>query len=308
MAVKVFILFAIPFLLRPQVVHEPLLPAAAGGILALGFFPVAVDLLLGQDAILLALIFVLAFTALLRGAEFRCGILLALGLFKFHLVLPIVLVFLLKRKGRICAGVLSAALVLLLISLFLVGWIGLVHYPKYLWSLNEMQHVGVVTPQAMPNFRGLAGALLGGRGAQSQFAPLFLAIAILGAIFTAHVWFSNGRDDPRLTSAGFSLCLVVAILTSYYAYSYDMTLLIIPLWVLGGTFLNRRAVPRWPRSLFLAGMGLLLFTPLLWFLVLRSSQFYWVALLILLLLCGSLASTIKQWQALLSAPHLGSRR
>jgi len=54
----------------------------------LAFFPIAYALLQGQDSILLLALYVLAYAALRRGKDLQAGVLLGMGLFKFHLVLP----------------------------------------------------------------------------------------------------------------------------------------------------------------------------------------------------------------------------
>jgi hypothetical protein len=295
MAVKVLILLGIPFLLQPHLLRDRLLPASIEGLLCLSFFPVVFDLLQGQDAILLLLVFVLAFTALQRGADFRSGLFLALGLFKFHLVIPIVLVLLLRRKTRVLIGFLLTAFALVLISVALVGWAGLLGYPKYLWDLNQASGVGVIKSQSMPNFRGLITVYVG-RAPLPGHAHWFLVpIAIAGIVFTAWVWRGTDNHDPRLSSAGFSLAIVMTILTSYYAYSYDMTLLILPILVLGGSFLRSVELQGWPQGIFLSSAALLLFSPLYWFLILRLDQFYWIVLVELLLVV-SMAWAMKIWR------------
>jgi len=295
LAINVGILVAIPIVLKPFVIGRPLLPGSSAGWLALAFFPVAADLVQGQDAILLTLCFALALAALRRGADLWCGIFLALGLFKFHLVLPLFLVLLLKGKWRVGTGFVAAGVVLVLISVLLVGWPGLAHYPRYVWNLNAAHSTGVAAPQEMPNLRGLTSTLLGTSGSQQQLIPLFLAIGAAGVLLVRLLWRSNA-SDPRLITAGFSLSLTVTILTSYYAYSFDMLALLLPAWLLGGIFLRDTAVPKLQRRMFIGAFGLLALSPLLWFLVLRSAQFHWVALVILLLLSGALASVLRMWE------------
>lgn len=88
---------------------------------AVGFFPIAFALMQGQDSILLLLLYALAYAALRSGKNFRAGIWLGLGLFKFHLVLPFAFILLLHRRLRTIGGFLVSGLTVGMISLSLVG-------------------------------------------------------------------------------------------------------------------------------------------------------------------------------------------
>lgn len=297
MALKICILFTVPWLLRPYMPGGPWISIPVSVLLCLSFFPVAFDLLQGQDVVLLLLLFTLAYRAMQRRADWTAGIFFALGLFKFHLVIPVMLVLLLRRKLRVVLGFLATASVLLLVSAALVGWTTLQAYPHYLWELNRAYGVGMVAPEIMPNVRGLIGVFAGAVTAPVYTNGLVAIAALAGIIFTAWIWHSGDDDDPLLSSAGFSLAVLVAILTSYYAYSYDMTLLLLPILLLGGTFLRSLDLHRWPARIFVACVALLLLSPFFWLLILRSSQFYWVGLTILLLLSVSLAWMMRVWRA-----------
>jgi hypothetical protein len=302
MVIKVILLFLVPFVLRPALTDSRVLSTPLIGLLSLGFFPVAFDLLQGQDSILVLMIFALSLASLQRGAEFRSGVFLALALFKFHLVLPIFLVFLLRKKGRFVAGFAMTATALFLASVWLVGWRGVLAYPKYLLNLNRTSAFGMIKPQSMPNFRGLMTGLWG-----TDFIPgwaVWLLLALLGSgiLLTARAWLISRGEDSRVFAAGFSLALAVTLVTSYYAYSYDMILLLLPITLLGGSFLHRSEIDGWPRSLFLFCAAILLFSPLYWILIMRIGQFYWMAL-VLLLLSLSLLKTVKQWQSAFPNPN-----
>ncbi|MGH7970515.1 MAG: glycosyltransferase family 87 protein, partial [Limisphaerales bacterium] len=57
-------------------------------LMFLGFFPVFISLLQGQDSIWLLFIFALTFDSLKKGHALRGGVFLGLGLFKFQYTLP----------------------------------------------------------------------------------------------------------------------------------------------------------------------------------------------------------------------------
>jgi hypothetical protein len=282
MAVKVVILLAIPFVLRPVPGDAKAISPLLGGLLGLAFFPFVFDLLQGQDAVLLLLVLVLALNSLQGGAEFRSGMLLGLGLFKFHLVVPIALVLLLRRRDRVVLGFAATALVLLLISARVVGWATLIAYPGYLWDLNRASGVGVTTATSMPNVRGLLAAF--GASQTSRLVTGFLwAIEVCGVIFSAYIWRPGRDEDHALLSFCFSLSIVVTLLTSYYVYSYDLTLLLIPMLQFGGFFLPGLKERVLSQKLFVVSLAVLLFSPLHWIVIFRFGGFYWLALVLLMM-------------------------
>jgi hypothetical protein len=243
----------------------------------LAFFPVAFDLVQGQDAILVLLIMVLALKFLLRRQGLRCGAVLALSLFKFHLIIPILAIFLLRGKGRVVLGFMFMATVLLAVSGVMVGWVGLLAYPRYLWKLNQSPGLGMVKVQSMPNIRGLLSVVLG-EGVFPSLAHWLLAgIVVLGVLIASRAWRGDDRDS---IISHFCFSITVTLVASYYANSYDLTLLLLPLSLLGNAFLQSRS-RSWPRILFLISAAALLCTPLLWALALRTGQFRWVGILVL---------------------------
>jgi hypothetical protein len=260
------------------------------------FFPLAYDLLAGQDAILLLLVMVIALRSLLAGKDFLTGMVLGLGLFKFNLLIPVFLVFLLRKKLRVFGGLMVTACVLLLISVAVVGPAALVGYPKYLWDLDHVVGVGVITAETMPNVRGLLVPLLGTRTI-SNLLHLFLAAVVLaGVAVTAHIWRTDNSDrNPRVTMAGFSLLIVVTLVTSYYANSYDLTLLLIPIFLLSRDFAAAQLIRGWPRTLFLSCVALLLFSAVWWVIALPINQFFWMGW-VLLVFAVALGRTVQIWQ------------
>ena len=296
-ALKIVLFLAIPFLLPREDHKGEAISAHAGeGLLCLAFFPVAFDLLQGQDSVLLLLLLVLALRLLLRGADLQCGVVLGLGLFKFHFIIPLIAIFVLRKKTTLVMGFLAAASFLFVISLMLVHWAGILAYPRYLWGLNHVSALGMVKAQSMPNVRGLMTVWLG-NGPPSPVAHWFLGgIAIVGVIVAARSWRGN---DRRFISAAFCFSIVVMLATSYYAYSYDLTLLLLPLLLFGRTFFAGAEIAGWPRTLFIAATAVLLCTPFSWILALRGGQFRWMGLVVLAL-AVSLSGWLKSYKVVLA--------
>ena len=85
--------------------------------LFLGFAPVVTVLIHGQDSLLLLLLFILAVD---RG-DFRSGLLIGLGAFKVHIILPVLILYMLWRRWRFAAGFLVSAGCAAIVSVVLVG-------------------------------------------------------------------------------------------------------------------------------------------------------------------------------------------
>jgi glycosyl transferase family 87 len=249
-------------------------PAWLEVTLCLGLFPVLLDFLQGQDAILLLLIVAATLNRLDAGKDAVGGAILALGLFKFHLVLPIGIVLWLSGRARILAGFLPGSAALVALSCAVSGASVLFTYPAYLLDLNRATGVGVVTAQSMPNLRGLLSAALGRAAYPGPIHWLLLPVAVVAIVVTARLWKPIINTGFRGLALGYCLTLLAAILTSYYVYSYDMTLLIIPLLLLSGPFLAQPSLSRVERRMIAAGFLLLICTPLYWALILQWDRPY----------------------------------
>jgi hypothetical protein len=251
------------------------LPTPLLAILCLSASPVALDLLQGQDAILLLFVFALVYVALIHKAEHMAGMFLAVGLFKFHLVVPVLLVFALRRKFRFVFGFSLVAIILFLMSTAVVGWHGIAAYPKYLWDLSRDARSGITPPEIMPNLNGLISSIADRMGGHGYVDWLAVPILLGGIVFTAHAWPGTDDVDKTLTSAGFSLAIVTMIPTSYYLTGYDMALLILPILVMGNCFPALEA-NSWLPKIFYLCMALLLFVPAYWLMCSSVRRAYWM--------------------------------
>src|SRR5438552_15643776 len=88
----------------------------------LGFYPVSLALMQGQDSILLLALLAGALVSLEQDRESAAGALIGIGLFKFQIVTPIVLLFLLWWRWRFARGFAASAMQVSLLSLLTIGW------------------------------------------------------------------------------------------------------------------------------------------------------------------------------------------
>jgi hypothetical protein len=260
--------------------------------LCLGFFPVFLDLFQGQDAILLLLIVAAALNWLQSGKDAAAGVILAFGLFKFHLVVPIAIMLWLAGRARVLLGFLPGTAAVVALSCILSGARVLSAYPVYLLNLNRTAGVGFVTAQSMPNLRGLLTVFVGRAPYPGPIHWLLLPAAVAGIALTVWLWRPLVNMGFAGLALGYCLALLVAILTSYYCRSYDMAVLIVPLLLLGGGFLEQPGSPPIPRSV-VAGLLLLICTPLYWALILRCDCPYLLVVPMFILAFG-IAQAMRQ--------------
>ncbi|HEX9111341.1 MAG TPA: glycosyltransferase family 87 protein [Terriglobales bacterium] len=207
-------------LLRRQFVEIGNLPLAFLALAATGFVPVVSGVVQGQDSVLLLFLFVIALTAMEKGKDAAAGAVLAAGLFKFNLVLP--LVFLLAvRRWRLLLGFVPVAALLGGVSLAMVGVHGAVGYVQLLLRLENTGAGGSIVGSDMPNLRGIIASLAGGHSGASLMP---LTIACSAATILIALWRMGPiRDSVRFP---FLLATVTTILVSYHTLTYDLSLLL----------------------------------------------------------------------------------
>jgi hypothetical protein len=279
---KLVLLATIPFIVVRGKFWKESFPLWTTGILALGTFPVFMDLLTGQDAVLLAFLFALCFWQLDTGRDVGAGITLGLALIKFQLAIPFVLALWISGRKRVLPGFVTCGSALLAVSVALAGWRSLLQYPEYLLALNRSLGVGIA-PETHLNLRGLLLFLVGGLPFSGPIHWMLAPVAIGAIVYTGLIC---RRAGPRFLAEGFGLASIVTIVTSYYASDYDLVLLIVPLLAMRTRPDDDPAQDRLCRYLEVIGLVPLLLTPVYWFVRL---QLHAECLLVLPLLALALA-------------------
>ncbi|MGP8093146.1 MAG: glycosyltransferase 87 family protein [Candidatus Sulfotelmatobacter sp.] len=209
----------------------------------LAFFPVFANFLQGQDAILLLLVFVLGFHALDRNADFTAGCWFGLGVFKYHFVIPLVLILAVWRGRRLVLGFAAAASAAALLSLGIVGWHGALRYPGYAWRVVSLPGHGQTPIALMPNLLGFATGwpFMENLGWPWRLIVLAADAALLIVVARiSHLARANGANDrtPKQTRnftdqqffrLSFACAVIAAVLVSYLTNAHDLCLLVLPL-------------------------------------------------------------------------------
>jgi len=264
---KLALLSAIPFVVVPGGFWKERFPRWATVVLVLGTFPEFMDLLMGQDAALLAFLFAITFWQLATDRDGGAGLTLGLALFKFQLVIPVVVMLWIGGRKRIWPGFATSAVAVIAISALIVGWKGLLRYPGYLLALNQAAGVGIV-PESQINLRGLFTLIVGRLSSPDRIYWVLAPVALGAIVYTGLIWRKAGVRSSSLAE-GFGLASIVALVTSYYTNDYDLLLLIVPLLAMRAgrddTAKPDRVTRYLTRYLEATGMLLLLLTPAYWF-------------------------------------------
>ena len=203
-------------LLRPRLKNlRALGPKWISPGLLLGFFPVGFTILAGQDSLLLLLITVLAFLHV-STSEFRAGALLGLAMFRFQVLLPIILLFILWRSFKFVFGWLASSAIVLSASAVITGVGAQLQYAKLLLQMGAISYWPLL--RRMPNLRALLLAYGVGK--------LPLLILSLGFFLTAAVTGMKQDSEQR-----FLLAVSVSCVVTYFLFMHDLSLLALPILV-----------------------------------------------------------------------------
>lgn len=228
----------------------------------LAFFPVFATLHQGQDSILLLLLLALAFRALNRGSDFAAGCWLGFGMFKYHLILALILILILWRGRKLALGFIAIVSFLFTISLALVGWHGLLQYPGYAWRIVSVPAFGGIPLRQLPNLLGLLGGWPS-LGNAEWIIRLFALIAALALLIAVAV-LRKFTQDGNLFNLCFACAVMASVLAGYSTNTYDLSLLIVPV-VLVADYVAEKS----SKSTLLVPVIPLLISPLWFFLWLR---------------------------------------
>ncbi len=259
---------------------------------SLTFIPVLLCLVQGQDSLLLLLVVTWSFTKLRRNRALAAGCWLGVGLFKFQLVLPLMLVLLLvqKRNHRrpLATGFSLIALAWMALSAAISGWSVFTAYPRFLLHLQQQPFAGII-PSAMANFRGLTCIVF--HRNQSAWPLIATFILSAGTLIKALTdWkrarLATGQNSSLAAQIEFDVpfagSVLFSLLVSYHLNPHDLSLLLLPGSVLLHRALARVRVPDPQSWIVLFLLGILLLPPLhLW--ALRARVYALLALPLLFL-------------------------
>lgn len=221
-------------------------------VLFLTFGPTMNCLLIGQDSILILMVYTLVYLALKRNRELEAGGLLAFGLFKFHLVLPFVIVFALRRRGSFLLGFAVIALVLVAISVLVSGPGVLAAYPEMFLNPGYRKLMSF-QPEYAANIRGFVHLIGGSK------LPAVFSVVVITAVSAFLLWITARNWKDNEFDLSFSAAVIATLLTGFHSFVYDLSLLLLPLAVICGELAKRS--PRVSTPTFNAALIILFLPP-----------------------------------------------
>ena len=207
---------------------------------ACSFQPVIRSFTLGQNSPLVLLGLCSLFAYSRKGNEVWAGASLLLVALKPQ-ILPVVLLFLLLQGRWKTVGAFVAFLAALCIVIMpLLGPTWPVDYAKLLLGVANWGNVAAIDPAIMHNWRGFATNLFSG-WAPALATPLFALLSLASVGLLVYVWFRIPRHDSSAIASTanqeffdlmWALVVIIALLTSLHLNPHDLTLLILPGWII----------------------------------------------------------------------------
>lgn len=249
------------------------------------FAPLGICLFVGQSSILMLLLYTLALLALRRRWGFAAGIALGMALLKFQFTIPLVLIFLLRKKWSVICGFATTGGALTILSLFAVGWHGVWSYIRLLTAITtHPDDLGYGAAIDMATIQGFIHAVFG----KLLSKPMCLALVAICSgvliLWTARRW--NRVDevhDERGSDLMFGAAVVVSLLCGFHMFTHDLSPMILPLFFVAVN-VSHATNTTW-RAVMLGCLSLFWFPPV-YFLLLHWRCMFLLCPVLLIFLFG----------------------
>lgn len=222
-------------------------------VLASLFWPTALGIAFGQDCVLMLALAVVSYHLHSRARDGWAGAVLALALYKYHVLLLVGPAMLVGRRRRMFAGFAAVATVEALVSFALVGRAGILSYISLLFR-KDLEGL-YPSPQLMPDINGLL----------MNFRVASVPVVIVLSAVTVACTLAAGWRAPWWR--GMSAAVAGSILIVPHVFGYDLTVLLLGLLL----------AIRFSKSKFTRGVAVWLCAPLVHIANLLNAP--WAALL-----------------------------
>ncbi len=205
----------------------PPLPAAV----LFTFLPVGAALMQGQDSIIFLTLSVIAFTLLKRGNDLWAGVALGAAVFRFQLVAPVALLFLLWKRWRFVVGIATSSVVAGALSLWMVGVEGTRLYLRSLASMSvggvsQLERLRYAQPLGkMGNLRALVAEIT----YHFDLAPHLTQVIVIVLSLAVLLGVAWAARTVKSSSDLLLLALISAVVASYHLFIHDMSVLALPI-------------------------------------------------------------------------------
>jgi hypothetical protein len=189
----------------------------AGLLLAVLFLPANLGICFGQDSAAMLAVLCICYVLLTRQKNFASGLVLGLGLMKFHLMLMFPVWMILQKRWRMLAGFALTGTVFLAAALVFIGPSGLASYVDVL--LHGKTELSGHSADTMANIYSVPANF------GIQWMPLNAALAILVIGIALHGLLR--APDWR----AIAITATASLLISPHAFGYDASMLLLPVWL-----------------------------------------------------------------------------
>jgi hypothetical protein len=189
----------------------------SGLLLAALFLPANLGICFGQDSAAMLGVLCISYVLLTREKNFAGGLVLGLGLMKFHLLLLFPLWMVVQKRWRMLAGFSVTGAAFLGASLLLMGPSGLAAYIDVL--LHGKTELAGHSADTMANIYSVPANL------GIQWKPLDAALAAL-VVAIALYGLRRASNWRAIAIAG-----TASLLISPHAFGYDASMLLLPVWL-----------------------------------------------------------------------------
>jgi hypothetical protein len=154
--------------------------------------------------------------------SYLAGLCLGLATFRPQYSVIFLAPVLMRKQWRMFAAFFATEVVLLLVSIFAVGWDNVINYPAILFHHDSRENYQGVNPHLMISLRGVLTGL-------SQSAVLAISIAVFAVVFLIVLKASSLRAKSQAAEPWLlSVTLMTALVFAPHSHFYDVILLSIP--------------------------------------------------------------------------------
>src|SRR6266498_1926721 len=200
-------------------------------LLLISFRLLGAALMQGQDSIIFLTLSVIAFTLLKRGNDLWAGVALGAAVFRFQLVAPVALLFLLWKRWRFVVGIATSSVVAGALSLWMVGVEGTRLYLRSLASMSvggvsQLERLRYAQPLGkMGNLRALVAEIT----YHFDLAPHLTQVIVIVLSLAVLLGVAWAARTVKSSSDLLLLALISAVVASYHLFIHDMSVLALPI-------------------------------------------------------------------------------
>jgi hypothetical protein len=198
-------------------------------LLSAACLPFWMNVIIGQNVALAFFAYAMVFRTIKRQRPIRAGAYLAIGLFRFQLILPFVLICMFAKQRKILLGFISASGALGLLTIFAVGPKTIISYGTLMLRLMMHMDDPRLAPEPYMFSVNYFLRVLFGHAMRSGWINLIAGVLILGMIGLV-AW----RWDVANASK-FSAAIAVCLIAGFHTVYYDLSLLLLPVLLVAGS-------------------------------------------------------------------------